>query len=103
MENLTKEKYAARVRQYIVHKKVLAKHCAKYNQADVAKSMRSVYDLAVMVSRQCLDYNMKRICIMVRINESHLRNILPNSQHAHYKTQLEKLEELLTIAKQHTA
>lgn len=99
MENLNREQFSSRVRQYIVHKKVLAKFSDHYDKAEVAKSMRSVYDLAKMVSRNCIDYNMAKICYMVRLNEQHLRNILPRPEHVHYKRQLEKLEVLLTIAK----
>jgi hypothetical protein len=96
---LTKEQLAIRLRLWINHKRVLAKHSKYYKEPDRAKSLSAVYSLFLLVKRNCAEYNMQQLINMVLVNEKNLRMILPAPGNTSYKTQEEKLEQLITTAK----
>ena len=96
---LIKKNYAIRLRLWINHKRVLAKHSTFYKQADKAHSISATYSLLLLVKRNCENYSLQDLCRLVLINEKHLWNMLPATTNKSYPSQLEKLQQLLTIAK----
>jgi len=99
---ITKQRFAAMVRIWINHKKAIAEHSesSHYKNAVILKSFSKINDLLKLAKRDCNEYNLSDLCKMIVINESDLRNILPAMRNASYKTQVEKLEFILTTAKQ---
>lgn len=96
---MTKKEYASELRKYLMHKRQLARVTDYYKMGLRAVSMARVWDLYVMVKADCDGYGMEKLKEMVRVNEVHLRNILPIKGNSSYEGQVKKLEELLIIAK----
>ncbi|MCK6650824.1 MAG: hypothetical protein L6Q66_14300 [Bacteroidia bacterium] len=94
-----KQRFAASIRIYIQHKRVLEQHSSHYKKPDVAKSMSKCYDLMRMVSRDCREFSLQSLAKMVIMNEAHLLAILPNMENATYARQKEKIEQLIITAK----
>lgn len=97
---IDKKVYARDLRKWIQHKKQLAIVCAYYKEQPRLTSMSKVWDLYKMVQDDCERFPLVKLLEMVRINEQHLRNILPVMENASYKGELEKLERMLFIAKE---
>ena len=97
---VTKQKYSAELRTWINHKRVLARTCKYYNEHPRVDSMGKIWDLLVMVKKDCQQFDLKAIFAMVRFHEVNLRNILPVVNNPSYESSVMKLEELLMIAKE---
>lgn len=100
MATISKIKYAAAVRIYIQHKRVLEQYSAWYKQAAVANSMSKVYDLFKFVKRDCNEFSSKQLASMVLIYQNDLVQILPAPKNPAFETQKNKVEKLIEIAKQ---
>ena len=96
---IDKKEISRDLKKYIAHKRQLAVVCAYYKQSPRAESLSKVWDLYKMVQNDCEFFPLVKLLEMVRINELHLRNILPVMENTSYKGELEKLERILTIAK----
>ncbi len=99
MTSLTKKEYAAELRKWIGHKRKLMVLPGYTSNAKWQVSMGKIWDLYRACMAECDAVNMNALMGLVRINEEHLRNILPMQMNASYESSLKKLEELLTIAK----
>ena len=101
MEPISKKRFAAMVRIWINHKKIIAEYSYSkhYKNMDILKSFSKIHSLLQMVKRDCNSYNLSDLCSLILRNESDLRNILPAINNDSYQTQVEKLESILTTAK----
>lgn len=98
---IDKKRFAASVRTWINHKKTIASVSIHeyYKSVLFNRSLREVNDLLQLVKRDCSGYNFSDLCKLVVRNETQLRNILPTEKNPSFKSSLEKLENLLTLAK----
>lgn len=96
---VSKKEYAVELKKWINHKKQLERVCGYYKEGKRPGSMSAVLDLYVMVKNDCDGFGLDALFQLVRVHETHLRNILPMMLNRSYESSLVKLEELLAIAK----
>ena len=99
MEQLHKQPFPIKVRLWLNHKVVLSFKSPHYQNATIQESLKKCQEIVKLVRTNCGGYNSVAICKMIRVNEQHLRNILPNPNNSSFEKSLLKLEEILTYAK----
>jgi len=95
---MTKKEFTRKVLYWLAHKKALSNKSEHYKKPHVIISMGKLYDIYKLVSKDCSNFSMPLICSMIRMNEEHMRNVLPVMTNPSYTGELEKLETILTIA-----
>ncbi len=100
MEELSKQRFAAMVRIWIIHKQVIARnsHSSHYKNEGILKSFSKINNLLTLVKRDCREYNLSDLYRMLIINENDLRNILPAIRNPSYESERERLDYFLKIA-----
>lgn len=102
MAQLHNQPFPIKVRLWLNHKVVLSYHSPHYQNQIIQESLKKCQAIVKMVRANCGGYNIGAICNLIRVNEEHLKNILPNPNNPSYEKAVNKLNEILTYAKQYS-
>ncbi len=98
---VNKKELADAMRKWLNHTRIVIDKSKGpyYKQGHILESVTRTYDLYTMVKRNCNEYSLKKLQELIRMNEKHLRNILPCETNASYESSLNNLEMILAMAK----